>query len=172
MTSSNTRSTNLFITGRRPASPPACSKSDGVGPLGVDSMALLVLLAAAARTGVVAADARLGPLHGRSLDLDAVDEHPALVVLAEERALAVLDLRRLHLVARDELHDARIVLGAALLRRSDLEPEPLRLLGPELGVLAVDLALAIRIVRLDDEIDVARRVRAVARAHQIFRGRR
>src|SRR5689334_10624271 len=111
-----------------------------------DSVALLVFLAAAARAGIVAADARLGADDGRPLHLDPVHEHPAVVVLAEERALAVLDLGRLHLVAGDELDDAGLVLGLPLFGRADLEAEPLRALRPGFGVLAIDLALAVRIV--------------------------
>src|SRR6185295_13416002 len=122
-------------------------------------MAFLVLLAAAAGARIVASHARLGAHDGRAFDLDTVDEGPALVHLAEERALAVLDLGLLDLVAGDELDDAGVVLGSTLLGRRDLEAEPLRALRPDLGVSAIDLALAVRIVRLDDEVDVARRVR-------------
>src|SRR6188768_3381188 len=136
----------------------------------LDAVTLLVFLAAAARAGIVATHARLGAANGRSLQLDTVDEEPLAAFFPEGRALAMVDLHLLQLVAGHELDRALLVGGAAAFGRQNLQAEPLRVFGPSLGVGAIDLAGRLRIVRRDHEVDIVRGVRAVARAHQLFRG--
>src|SRR4051812_5994039 len=148
-----------------------CARSELTRPyLGVDAVALLVLLAAPTGARVVASDARLGAADGGTFELHAIDEVPLVTILFEGGALAVVDLHLLQLVAGDELDGPFGVGGGAAFGAQDLQAQPFRVLGPRFGVRAIDLTRGLRIVRGDDEVDIPRCVRGVARAHQLFGG--
>src|SRR5262245_35099752 len=107
MMSRRTRSMKSVRMLRSPASPPSRAKSLSTplpssraglcmlplgGGLGLRAVALLVLLARPAVARIVAPDLRSVAPHRRAVDLLAVDEQPALAVLAERCRLTVRNL--------------------------------------------------------------------------------
>src|SRR5690606_7613070 len=136
------------------------------------AVALLVLLAAAAGAGGVAAHLGLLARDRARLHHVAVGVVPAALDLAEAGPLVVRERVPLHLVAGDELHLAGLVVRAAGGGRHDLEPLPGGLLRPLLGRGLVHLLGGAGIVGGEDPRDLAEGVGAVARAHERLGGRR
>lgn len=69
-------------------------------------------------------------------------------------------------VAGHELDHAFVIGRAARLALEDREPRPLRFTRPGARRFAVDLLAGGRVVRLEDVVDRAARVRGLARAHE------
>ena len=130
--------------------------------------ALLVLLAAAARTGIIAPDLRLFT-HNRLLAHElAVGELPAVLLLHELRNLVMVAELVVRRIQRAKLDDTRLVALLASLGLDDLKAMPFRRSAPRLRGLLVELLLnGIGGARLEI-VDVTRHIRRVTRAHNLF----
>src|SRR5690606_29879179 len=101
-------------------------------------------------------------------DLLPIHEEPGVVLTAEGGSFAVLELRSLEAVAGDELDRPLELLGRSSLHAEQLEAEPLRLLRPLLGALAIHLVHRVGIVGLQDVVHVALGEGGVPGAHELL----